>query len=114
MQLDCMNGGRPWRRAIAPLALAFAVLAGQQLAALHAFGHALDELQRHADELPPHEAPCPNHAAFADLSSFVPAAADLAAIPEAASPAFAGAREAAPSLAPRLAFRSRAPPHARA
>lgn len=96
------------------LALAFAVLAGQQLAALHAFGHAVDELTRHADGSPPHEAPCPNHAAFADLSSFAPAAADLAAIPEAAGPAFAVACEAAPPLAPRLAFRSRAPPHARA
>lgn len=114
MQLDCMIGGRTWRRAIAPLALAFAVLAGQQLAALHAFGHALDELQRHADESPPHEAPCPSHAAFADLSSFVPAAAGIAAFPEATGPAFAVVREAAPALATRLAFRSRAPPHARA
>lgn len=130
MQPDCT--GRPtsrWR-SLAALVLALCVLAGQFGLARHDLGHALDRLAASAsadlsadDEAEfgadagsgrcdPDEsdrARCPLHALFSELASFAPGSSPAAAVDAQAVDAetFPGA----PALAaPRVAFRSRAPP----
>lgn len=124
MQPDCTIRPGFLRRALVALWLAACVLAGQSGAATHALGHALEDLAAATHAALPAEgdlategcddeeggrAGCPLHALFAELGSMAvgawPAFVAPSALHETAvftdAPAFA---------APRVAFRSRAPP----
>lgn len=110
MQLDCMGKIRPWPRALAALVFALSLAAGQQMAGLHALAHAVQDLHGHEDGAPAGTGHCPNHGAFADLSSFLPASASPALAPAASPASPLGACLAIEPRTPNLAFRSRAPP----
>ncbi len=124
MQPDCTIKAGFIRRALAALLLGVCVLASQAGVATHALGHALEDLDAATksalcadggfasdaceDEDGGREN-CPLHALFAELASMAvgawPAFIAPAAVHETA--AFADAPAFA---APRVAFRSRAPP----
>ena len=96
------------KRFLLACALALAFLLGQNAAALHALGHAADTLTQ--KDGAPAPTKCADHSLFtnlgAALGSAPPVTPAVAAVSEVATtPLVASA-----SLAPRLGFRSRAPP----
>jgi len=124
MQPDCTIKAGFTRRALVAVLLAVCVLASQAGVATHALGHALEDLAAVTNAALPADGDfasdacddeeggrenCPLHALFAELGSMAvgawPAFTAPAALHEIAfftdAPAFA---------APRVAFRSRAPP----
>lgn len=88
--------------------LALSLVAGQRAVALHDLGHATDAIGADEDGGPAQ--PCAEHSACAQLSGALPSpeftpSFTAAMPPRAALPAALDA-----ALAPRLSFRSRAPP----
>jgi hypothetical protein len=114
-----MPGGRFWtyhsdvmkplRRLAALLGLAFALLVGQQAAALHDLGHATERLS-HKQDSKPGPSTCDQCFACAELSGAVGATPPSIPPVDAVHALFAPALEQGVAAAPRLAFRSRAPP----
>jgi hypothetical protein len=100
---------KPMRRLAAVLWLAFALLAGQQAAALHDLGHATQKLS-HKQDSKPRTSTCDQCFACAELSGAV--GATLPSMPpvDCAHAPFAPSLARGVAAAPRLAFRSRAPP----
>jgi hypothetical protein len=92
-------------RVLAALWMAFAILAGQHAVAMHDFTHAAG----HKDGAPG-KTTCDKCFACAELSSAVGASIPPVALPHAAPLPSTSQCEAAIGAAPRLAFRSRAPP----
>ncbi|HEY4998990.1 MAG TPA: hypothetical protein VII36_07600 [Usitatibacter sp.] len=89
--------------------LAFALLVGQQVAALHDLGHATELLShKQGSKTPP--ATCDQCFACAQLSSAVGVTPPVLPVVAAGIPVGCFARDATIRIAPRLAFRSRAPP----
>ncbi len=88
---------------------ALALLAGQQAAALHDLGHATEQFsqKKHSRHVP---ASCDKCFACAELSGAAGASIPAVAIASAANEAPFAVHETGASCAPRLAFRSRAPP----
>ena len=124
MQPDCMDRPGFLRRALAALLLAACVLAGQSGVATHALGHALEDLSAPAraaqatgddpgagdcDEEEGERTECPLHALYTQLASMavgaLPALVTQPAVHE--KTVFTDAQA---FTAPRVAFRSRAPP----
>jgi hypothetical protein len=92
-----------------PLALAM----GQQAAVLHDLGHAAEKLSGKQDpKRSPTSSKCDECGLFAELSGAVGAKAPIAPFVAASTPREAAIRERDATLAPRHAFRSRAPPAA--
>ena len=89
--------------------LALALLAGQQAAALHDLGHAAERFSHKQDSKTP-PATCVQCFACAQLSSAVGVTPPVLPVVTAGPPRDCFARDATIRAAPRLAFRSRAPP----
>ena len=98
----------PVRRILLAFSLAFALLVGQQVAALHDLGHAVDRIA-HKSPLP-FGSTCDECFACAQLAGAV--GASLPAIPPVLLPDDAprNTRCASATPAPRFAFLSRGPP----
>lgn len=97
------------RRLWIALALSLALVAGQQAAALHALGHAIERTTQKHDSIPT-KSTCDQCLLFAELSGAVAAGvSQLPVVPAEGAPLPASIPQGA-SIAPRLAFRSRAPP----
>ena len=94
------------RRIFFALWMALAVMAGQQAVALHDLAH----LAGHKQDSTPGKSTCDKCFACAELSSAVGASIPAVVVPAAAPQAVAFHPRAAVCAAPRLAFRSRAPP----
>lgn len=97
------------RRTVTALWFALALLVGQQAAALHDLGHAADQFsqKKHSRHVP---ASCDKCFACAELSGAAGVSIPAVAIPAAANEALFATHETGAACAPRLAFRSRAPP----
>ena len=97
------------RRFLSAFWLALALLIGQQAAALHALGHATEQLQQKKDSAPAPSS-CDLCIAYAQFSGA--AGSKVAALPVVAAAAVAPLDfvVAGSPAAARLAFRSRAPP----
>jgi hypothetical protein len=98
------------RRLATAFGLALALLVGQQAAALHDLGHATERLAHKQDSKPRSSTTCDQCFACAELSGAV--GTTLPALPslDAAHAQWALLLERGVAVAPRLAFRSRAPP----
>ena len=97
------------RRIASAFWLALALLVGQQASALHALGHATEQLSRKHDSTPA-PSTCDQCFACAELSGAV--GATIPSVPAVIadnSQPFAVIEQGAPAVL-RLAFRSRAPP----
>lgn len=90
--------------------LALSLVAGQRAVALHDLAHATDAIG--ADEQGVPAQPCEQHAACAQLSGAVAAHPFVVSLVAATPPLAALPRSRDAAAAPRLSFRSRAPPHA--
>jgi hypothetical protein len=124
MQPDCTNRPGLLRRALAALLLALCVLAGQSGVATHELGHALEGLAAAAPSALPvaddaasgdcddeegERGTCPLHALFTELASLAVGAWPTFVAPGSVhEPAVF--TDAPAFTAPRVAFRSRAPP----
>jgi hypothetical protein len=97
------------RRIAAAFWLALALLVGQQAAALHDLGHAAERLAQHQDSKTP-PASCDQCFACAELSSAMGAVPVVLPQVSAGIPVTCFVHDAAIFVAPRLAFRSQAPP----
>jgi hypothetical protein len=97
------------RRIAAAFWLALVLLVGQQAAALHNLGHATERLAHHQDSKTP-PASCDQCFACAELSSAVGALPVVLPRVSAGIPGTFLVHAAAVFVAPRLAFRSQAPP----
>jgi hypothetical protein len=88
---------------------ALALLIGQHAAALHDLGHATEQFsqKKHSRHIP---ASCDKCFACAELSGAAGASTPAVAIPAAANEVPVATNETGVACAPRLAFRSRAPP----
>ena len=86
--------------------LALAVVSGQQAVALHDLAH----VTGHKQDSTPGKSTCEKCFACAELSSAVGTTIPPVALPETAPLACDSRADAPPCSAPRLAFRSRAPP----
>jgi hypothetical protein len=95
-----------FRRILFALWMALAVVAGQQAVAMHDLAHATG--QKHDGT--PGKSTCEKCFACAELSSAVGASIPPAILPDGAPTVVAVDPAAAACGAPRLAFRSRAPP----
>ncbi len=95
------------RRLAVILGLALALLGAQQAAAWHDLGHLTGS---HKQDSKPGSSQCNLCFACAELSGAVGIAFPLVPIDNAAPIQFATSLETGAALAPRLAFRSRAPP----
>jgi hypothetical protein len=94
------------RRIFFALWMALAVVIGQHAVAMHDLAHAAG----HKQESTPGKSTCDKCFACAELSSAVGASIPPVALPEAAPHVSLSHPDAAICAAPRLAFRSRAPP----
>lgn len=94
------------RRIFFALWMALAVVVGQQAVALHDMSHAAG----HKQESTPGKSTCDKCFACAELSSAVGASIPAVVLPDRAPVLQEQHSEAAVCAAPRLAFRSRAPP----
>jgi hypothetical protein len=91
------------------LVLSLALVAGQQAAALHDLGHAIERTTQKRDSTPA-KSPCNQHFLCAELSGAVASSVpQLREVLAACAPLAVSLSQGA-SLAPRLAFRSQAPP----
>ncbi|HLX22266.1 MAG TPA: hypothetical protein VKR38_02880 [Usitatibacter sp.] len=99
---------RPSLRLVRALLFAVALLAGQHVAALHDLAHAKEQLSQ--KDAKPGSSTCDQCAACAQLSGGAAATTPVLPVDDVAPAqvAVSLARDAA--CAPRLAFRSRAPP----
>jgi hypothetical protein len=88
--------------------LALALAIGQNAAALHALGHATDELASHGKAPAPSQ--CADHSLFTAVGIAAAGKAPVAPFIASVSPRSPQVAEVAASLAPRHGFRSRAPP----
>ena len=100
---------RPLRHLGFLLWLALALAMGQQAAALHDLGHAAEKLS-HTQDSKPAPSKCDACFACAELSGAAGTKAVAAPFVAAVSPCPAFHEERSASIAPRLAFLSRAPP----
>ena len=91
------------------LAAAFGL--GQQAAALHALGHAVEEAGERQDSAPAPEK-CPDHSLFTSFAAALGVDAYAPAIAPTGATRPAPQHVGAPPAPPRLAFLSRAPPRA--
>jgi hypothetical protein len=90
--------------------LALALLVGQQVAALHALGHAIGAVQGHEHPGAPLEQKCDSHFACAQLSSAVGVSPpEVPKVDPAVAPRTVLSLDGAAQPA-RLAYRSQAPP----
>jgi hypothetical protein len=94
------------RRILFTFLMAFAVVAGQQAVAMHDLAHATG----HKQESTPGKTTCDKCFACAELSSAVGASIPAVALPDTAPVIGERHSDSAVRAAPRLAFRSRAPP----
>jgi len=94
------------RRIFFALWMALAVVVGQQAVALHDLSH----IAGHKQDSTPGKSTCDKCFACAELSSAVGASIPAVALPDAVPVAREQHSDAAVCTAPRLAFRSRAPP----
>ncbi|HSW84309.1 MAG TPA: hypothetical protein VLH12_12580 [Usitatibacter sp.] len=94
------------RRILFAFLMAFAVVVGQQAVAMHDLAHATG----HKQESTPGKTTCDKCFACAELSSAVGTSIPAVVLPDAVPVARDEHSEAAVCTAPRLAFRSRAPP----
>ena len=94
------------RRIFFALWMALAVVVGQQAVALHDLAH----VAGHKQDSTPGKSTCDKCFACAELSSAVGASIPPVAVPDAAPVLLDSTSRAAAGAAPRLAFRSRAPP----
>jgi hypothetical protein len=94
------------RRIFVALWIALAVVAGQQVVVLHDLAHTAG----HKQESTPGKATCDKCFACAELSSAVGSTIPPVALPDRAPDISSPAADSAVCAAPRLAFRSRAPP----
>ena len=101
---------KPAPNFLAALVLALAFLLGQHAAALHALGHASEELEHasHDSDRPPKA--CEDHALFAAVGNAVAAQAPVAPFIASASPNDRAEAIRSASLPQRFFFHSRAPP----
>ncbi|MGZ5035196.1 MAG: hypothetical protein ACXWG1_18575 [Usitatibacter sp.] len=99
----------PIRRIASVLWLALALLVGQQAAALHDLGHATEKLS-HKQDSKPASTTCDQCFACAELSGAIGATLPSLPCVEGAPVQAAVSLDAGVDTAPRLAFRSRAPP----
>ena len=97
------------RRIAAAFWLALALLVGQQAAALHDLGHATERLAHHQDSKTS-PASCDQCFACAELSSAVGVVPAVLPQVSAGVPVTCFVHDEAVFAAPRLAFRSQAPP----
>jgi hypothetical protein len=95
-----------FRRILFSLLMALAVVLGQQAVALHDLSHATG----HKKESTTGSSTCDKCFACAELSSAVGSTIPPVTLPDSAPQAFDVATGAVVCTAPRLAFRSRAPP----
>ena len=95
-----------FRKILFALWMALAIVAGQQAVAMHDLAHATG----HKQETTPGKSTCDKCFACAELSSALGAAIPPVVVPDAVADTPSTAAEAAVCTAPRLAFRSRAPP----
>ena len=102
---DVLSGLSP-RRIVATMLLAFAVVIGQQAVATHDLAHAAE----HKQESTPGKTTCDKCFACAELSSAVGTSIPAVALPDSAPVIGEQHSDSAVCAAPRLAFRSRAPP----
>jgi hypothetical protein len=89
--------------------LALALALGQQAALLHDLAHATGQVS-HKQDSKPAPSKCDECGLFAEFSGAASAQAVAAPFVAAASPRAVFLREQSASIAPRLAFLSRAPP----
>ena len=94
------------RRILFAFLMSFAVIVGQQAVAMHDLAHATG----HKQESTPGKTTCDKCFACAELSSAVGASIPAVALPDAAPVLHEQHFGTAVCAAPRLAFRSRAPP----
>ena len=97
------------RRFAIALGLALALVVGQQAAALHDLGHATERIAHHQDPKAP-PASCDQCFACAELSSAVGVVPVVLPRVSTGIPPTCFVHDAAIFVAPRLAFRSQAPP----
>jgi hypothetical protein len=97
------------RRIAVALCLALALLLGEHAAALHDLGHATERLSQKKDSHPV-PASCEKCFACAELSGALRAATLSVPLVPAGGPIAPVVLEAGVRFAPRLAFRSHAPP----
>jgi hypothetical protein len=97
------------RRIAAAFWLALALFVGQQAAALHDLGHATERIAHHQDSKTP-PASCDQCFACAELASAVGVVPTVLPRVSAGIPVTCFVHDAAIFAAPRLAFRSQAPP----
>jgi hypothetical protein len=97
------------RRIASTFVLGLALLIGQQAAALHDLGHAREQLSQKKDarHVPSF---CDHCFACAELSGAVTASVPSVPLVPADPEALVASLDAGEACAPRLAFRSRAPP----
>ena len=100
---------KPIRRLASALWLALALLVGQQAAALHDLGHATEKLSQKHDSKPG-SSTCGQCFACAELSGAVGTTLPPLPSTDADHAQCARPLEQGVAVAPRLAFRSRAPP----
>jgi hypothetical protein len=98
-----------FRRFASAFWLALALLLGQHAAALHDLGHATGQMTQKHDSKPA-PSKCDQCFACAELAGAVGAMPPRLAIDISGGPSSSFVFERASSCAPRLAFRSRAPP----
>jgi hypothetical protein len=94
------------RRILFAFLMAFAVVIGQQAVAMHDLAHATG----HKQESTPGKTTCDKCFACAELSSAVGTSIPAVVLPDAAPVMGVQHSDSAICAAPRLAFRSRAPP----
>jgi len=94
------------RRILFTFLMAFAVVIGQQAVAMHDLAHATG----HKQESTPGKTTCDKCFACAELSSALGASIPAVALPDTAPVIGEQHSDSAVCAAPRLAFRSRAPP----
>ena len=99
----------PARRLVSVLWLALALLVGQQAAALHDLGHATGQLS-HKQDSRPGSSTCDECFACAQLAGAVGATPPALHVLDASHAPAQCALPRGVEAAPRLAFRSRAPP----
>jgi hypothetical protein len=99
----------PIRRIAIALWLALALLVGQQAAALHDLGHATEKLS-HKQDSKPASTTCDLCFACAELSGAIGTTLPSLPCADGAPVQVAVSLDAGVATAPRLAFRSRAPP----
>lgn len=95
-------------RLVFAFGVALALAIGQNAATLHALGHATDELASHGKAPAPSQ--CADHSLFTAVGIAATGKAPVAPFIAAVLPHSAPVADATASLAPRLSFRSRAPP----